>query len=292
MMCGRQNWNVHIDHPGHARMKNQDLVMDGIRAPGMARIAVDGGELTTAIAGEGPTLILLHGWTLDHRMWRPQLPLADRYNLIMPDRRGFGASTAPPEPAQELTDIDCLAPSGRFSLVGLSQGATTALEYARKFPNRVAALVLAGAPLHGLVPQNPSAPEHLPRERFIEWVRSGALAAMKADWKTNPLVDVRPPARALVNAMLNDYDGRDLLKTSGGPRFTTEDIRELAMPVLALAGARDNGWRRDVATFIGETAQHGQSALIEDAGHLCNLDNPKQFNALLDIFLSENLGKG
>ena len=60
-------------------------------------VAVGDGIVPIAMAGEGPPLILLHGWTLDWRMWLPQVAeLSRSHLLVMPDRRGFRRSTAPP----------------------------------------------------------------------------------------------------------------------------------------------------------------------------------------------------
>ena len=54
-------------------------------------VDVGDGMIRLTVAGEGHPLILLHGWTLDRRMWQPQVvDLAKHFQLVMPDRRGFG----------------------------------------------------------------------------------------------------------------------------------------------------------------------------------------------------------
>ena len=114
-------------------------------------VAVDGGTVPIAVTGEGPPLILLHGWTLDHRMWGPQVAgLAGDYLLVMPDRRGCGRATAPPDLAREAEDVIAIADFlglDRFALVGLSRGAVVALDVARRFAGRLSALAVSGAPL-------------------------------------------------------------------------------------------------------------------------------------------------
>ncbi|OYY72753.1 alpha/beta fold hydrolase [Sphingomonas sp. 28-63-12] len=248
-------------------------------------IDVDDGALATLIAGGGPTLVMLHGWTLDHRNWRPQLPLADHLRLVMPDRRGFGRSIAPADLAREWQDIDQLAGEGRFVLVGLSQGAVVALDYARRRPERLAGLVLVGAPLHDIVPHDDEE-DVIPRRQYADLVHAGQLATMKALWAGHALVRTTMASRPLLEAMLDSYDGRDLKAPAGGVAIAAADIAVLTMPVLAMAGAGDTAWRRDVARFIGATAPLGKAMLIDDAGHLCNLDNPSAFNAILRDFLS------
>ena len=65
-------------------------------------LQVDGGTLAVEKVGQGPTVVLLHGWTLDRRMWTMQArALANRFTLVAIDRRGFGQSTAPPHQSPE-----------------------------------------------------------------------------------------------------------------------------------------------------------------------------------------------
>lgn len=253
--------------------------------PATARaIDVGDGTINVAIAGGGTPIVLLHGWTLDHRSWTPQLPLADRWRLVMPDRRGFGGSTAPGNLAREWQDVDRLAGAERFVLVGMSQGASVALDYARRQPDRLTGLVLVGAPLHDVVPHD-GEEDALPRSYYSMMVADGRFAAMKAEWQQHPLTRVSPAARPLLEAMLDDYDGRDLRAVQQPIAIAEADVAALPMPVLAIAGAGDMPWRRRVAAFIGATAPTGRTVEIEDAGHLCNLDQPAQFNALLLDFI-------
>jgi pimeloyl-ACP methyl ester carboxylesterase len=100
-------------------------------------VDVSGGVLAVESAGAGPALVLLHGWALDRRVWAPQKPLADRFRLIALDRRGFGDSTAPPDLAAEVGDLLALREAiglGPLILVGMSQGARTALQFALRHP--------------------------------------------------------------------------------------------------------------------------------------------------------------
>ncbi len=261
----------------------------GLTEPRHTSVDVGDGQLFTIVAGSGIEIVMLHGWTLDHRNWLPQLPLAERARLIMPDRRGFGRSTAPPDLAREWCDIDRLAGDARFILIGLSQGASVALDYARRQPARLAALVLVGAPLHDVVAHD-CADDLLPRGHYAELVAAGAIGAMKSAWAAHPLVQASDNARPLRDAMLASYDGRDLLSAPSAIAIGKADIERLPMPVLAVAGDRDTRWRQRVAAFLGREAPHGRTAIIPDAGHLCNLDNPAAFNATVTDFLATALG--
>lgn len=249
-------------------------------------VDVGDGSVFVAMVGNGPPIILLHGWTLDHRMWEPQLPaLGARYRLIMPDRRGFGRSTAPPDLACEAGDIVRIADILKldtFFLAGLSQGAGVALDVAVRFPDRVAAVALAGTPLPGLVPD----PDHVPRDDYTAMMRNGAIAEMRRDWLSHPLMQIDDDAhRALIAKIVSDYDGRDLLQPSAIQPFTHAAIAALKMPLLAITGDAETPWRANCARLLADVAPKGRFLSIRDAGHLTNIEQPAAFNAaLLDFF--------
>jgi pimeloyl-ACP methyl ester carboxylesterase len=258
----------------------------GPEAVTFTAVEVAGGTLPVAMAGDGPLLICLHGWTLDHRMWCPQVAeLAECFTLVMPDRRGCGRATAPPDLAREAQDMIDIADTlgfAFFSLCGLSQGAVAALDAARRFPRLVNRLVISGAPLPALVPRE----EVIELEALRALVASGDLAGFRAAWRAHPLMHTHTPeAAALAAEMLAEYDGRDLLADGEAPLITRADIAALETPVLALTGEHDTAWRRDCARALAETAPRGQHALIDAAGHLASLDNPHQFNRIIRDFL-------
>jgi len=265
----------------------------GGNAPWRGAVDVAGGLLRLTVAGEGPPLILLHGWTLDARMWQPQMAdLARDFTLIMPDRRGFGRSSAPPDLMREGEDIARIADVlklDRFSLLGLSQGASVALDTAVMMAGRIDALVVCGAPLPALVERH----ETLDLAHYQALAEAGDLAAMRADWAQHPLMQACNPAAAEALAvMLADYEGHDLARPSALPDLTRTDAASLAMPLLALAGEHDTPWRRACAAALTAAVPHGSFALVEGAGHVANLDNPARFDALVREFLKAAVPQG
>lgn len=249
-------------------------------------VAVHGGTVPVAMAGEGAPLILLHGWTLDHRMWAPQIDgLAGEHLLIMPDRRGCGRATAPPDLMREAEDVIAIADAqgfDRFALVGLSRGAVVALDVARRFGARLTALAVSGAPLPALVPRE----EVIDLDRLRALAAAGDLATLRAEWSLHPLMQTHSPqARALMADILADYDGRDLLVPTVTPDCPREALAALSMPVLALTGEHDTPWRKACAAALSQIAQHARHTLIAGAGHLANADNPVAFSAAIATFL-------
>ena len=258
-----------------------------------SKVAVQGGTLPIAMAGaleDGrPPLILLHGWTLDHRIWAPQCrgSLAAENVLVMPDRRGCGRATAPPDLAREAEDVIAIADAlgfERFALAGLSRGAVVALDVARRYGARLTALVVSGAPLPALVARE----EVIDLDGLRALVACGNFAGFRAEWSRHPLMQTHSPeAAALAAAMLADYDGRDLLQGGGdAPDLPREVLGMLTMPVLSMTGAHDTPWRRACARALGAVAPRARAIEIPQAGHLANADNPQGFNAAVAAFLN------
>lgn len=253
-------------------------------------VAVGDGILPLALAGDGPPLILLHGWTLDWRMWQPQIDeLAEHFLIVMPDRRGFGRSTAPPALDREADDVERIADFlgfDKYALLGLSQGGAVALDCAHKHGWRINALVVSGAPMPTLVERD----EAIDVERYQALARSGNMEAMREDWSRHPLMSHENPQTCdLVEQILADYEGRDLLAPSRLPGVPRDALAHLPMPLLAMTGASDSAWRRACAEALGRLAPRGSHALVERAGHLANLDNPACFNGIVREFLLKSL---
>lgn len=101
-------------------------------------------------AGNGPDIMLLHGWTCDSHDWSWQLPVFEsRYRVIAPDLRGHGRSEVMPSgaytPSDYVADIEALILASyrgdKFVLVGHSMGAQIAARLAVKRPDLVRAVV-------------------------------------------------------------------------------------------------------------------------------------------------------
>ena len=96
-----------------------------------------------------PTLVLLHGATLDHHAWAPQVAaLQDRFPLVTPDLRGHGASTGRFDFTAAVHDIEALLedlPADQIVLVGLSLGGNLAQQLVRRNNPHVRGMVIADA---------------------------------------------------------------------------------------------------------------------------------------------------
>ena len=113
---------------------------------------VDGMKLHYLIAGHGPAVILLHGYTQTSLMWKPLIPqLAEKFTVIAPDLPGIGDSGIPKDGLDmktAATRIHALAKSlgvGKARVVGHDIGLMVAYAYAAQFPTEVEKLVVMDA---------------------------------------------------------------------------------------------------------------------------------------------------
>jgi len=255
-----------------------------------AAVAVDGGWIEVETVGRGAPVILLHGWTLDRRIWQPQVAaLGGRFRLIAYDRRGFGRSSAPPDLSREVDDLLALIEAcgaDRPALVGMSQGGRVALAFAARHPDRLGALVLQGTPLSGVDP-DPGAEEGVPIAAMAALARQGRLRAMLDLWRDHPLARITDPeSQPLLDAILADYQARDLLAPGTLLEVLPDALRSIPAPTLVITGDGDTLWRRKVADVVAGHVPGAARLSIPAAGHLCNLCRPDAFNRAIADFLT------
>ena len=206
-----------------------------------------GARLVYEMTGEGPAVVLIHGFGLDMRMWDPQVgPLAARFRVVRYDCRGFGAS-GPFDPAVPYThagDLVALLDHldiGEAVLAGLSFGGRVALQTALAAPDRVCGLVLLDAVLDG-VPWDPESARAL--QEVARRVQKAGVRAGREAWLAHPLFAAareRPDLAAALAAMVAGYPGQHWLGQDPHrqTRQPIDVLEDVAMPVLVAVGERD-----------------------------------------------------
>ena len=116
---------------------------------GMGRQVVGEADYCVTTGGQGPPVLLLHGFPETHLCWRAVAPpLARHHAVVAPDLRGYGASRAPAggprgegfskrEMARELVELMSARGHERFAVVGHDRGARVAYRMALDHPDRV-----------------------------------------------------------------------------------------------------------------------------------------------------------
>jgi 3-oxoadipate enol-lactonase len=238
-------------------------------------------------------VVLVHGWTLDLEMWRPQLAsLGGEFRLISVDRRGFGLSTGQPSTDRDSSDLQALCRHlslGRIALVGMSQGARAVLNFAITAPQQVACVVLDGPP--DLF--SADAADSAAHAQYRALVRTGGIDAFRHAWLNHPLMRLRtrdPSAHQALRAMIERYPGRDL---AAAAVENTKDplaaqLASLQVPTLVITGAHDVAERIAAADVLARLLPRAERATVPEAGHLPNLDNPTAYNGIVRAFLEHH----
>ena len=249
----------------------------------------DGTRIDVYSSGSGPAILLVHGWSIDHRSFVPQIePFSRELTVVTYDRRGFGKSTAAPDLSAELDDIDCILNSlgvSQVHLLGVSQGGRLALRYAVTRPERLASLILQGAVLDGYAVEEPSE-EQLPLGYYQELALQGRMDEVRRLWLDHPMMSagVNDPAlREEIRSLVADYSGADLTATKPPARPFDVDVmaalRKIDLPTLVITGALETLGRKAHARKILELLRGSREIEMTHSGHLSNLSEPDAYNS-------------
>lgn len=256
-------------------------------------IEIDGLRIAYERVGRGPPLVLVHGYVADGpTTWRQQLEaLSDDFTLVAWDAPGAGSSSDPPQSFGMAGYADCLAGFidklglDRPHVAGLSFGGALALELHRRHPAIAATLTLvsAYAGWRGSLP--PEAAEQrlrqaheladLSPEEFVETLLPTMFSEKTSpdvveEFRMSMLAVHRVGFRAMAEALAEDL--RDAL-----PRI---DI-----PTLLVYGDKDVRAPLAVAEALRAAISCSKLVVLTGAGHLCNVEAPRQFNEALRSFL-------
>ncbi len=260
-----------------------------------AVLALPGARLVYQVMGDGPAVVLVHGFGLDMRMWDPQAgPLAQRCRVVRYDCRGFGAS-GPFDPAVPYThagDLVALLDHlgiGDAVLAGLSFGGRVVLQTALAAPARVRGLVLLDAVLDGIPwdPESAAALDELARQ-----VQAGGVAAGRAAWLAHPLFAAARKRQELASqlaAMVAGYPGQHWLgqdphrQVAPQPADVLEDV---AAPSLVVVGDQDVPSFREMSAVLARRIPGATYRVVAGAGHMVNMEQPAAVSELLSRFLA------
>jgi pimeloyl-ACP methyl ester carboxylesterase len=262
--------------------------------PDRGEVEVDGLRIAYERAGEGPALVLLHGYVGNGPgLWHRQLgELSDEFTVVAWDAPGAGRSSDPPESFRIGDYADSLAGFveelglERPHVAGLSFGGTLALELHRRHPGVARTLVLASAYAGWAGSLPPPVTEQrlrqaleladLPAEEFISALAptmfSESAPADLVDRFVASMFEFHPAGfRAMARASA-EADLRDALPC-------------IDVPTLLLYGDEDARAPQEVADQLHTAIPHSRLVVIPGAGHLCNLEAPERFNEEIRDFL-------
>lgn len=266
-------------------MRNLLIAILLFAAPLRAEFA---GKIWYEVQGEGPALVLLHDGLAPSGTWDDQMPVFSKlFRTVRYDRRGYGRSEAAKEAFSDLDDLHMLMDAlkiDRAVLVGCSNGAKLAVDYALAHPERVGGLVLVGPVVSGL-PYS----EHFKR-RGMDNYRDRSAEGLIESWVQDRYI--LDPASAKARERL-----RALLKGSPNPlvnpgiqslapkRPAVGRLSEVKVPTLIVVGASDIPDVHAHSGALEAGIQGSRRVVIPDAGHLIHLEKPEPFNETVLTFL-------
>jgi 3-oxoadipate enol-lactonase len=257
-----------------------------------ARIA--GADIHYDAQGEGPALLLLHGFPLDRGLWDPQFAaLAQACTVVRFDLRGFGASPAGEGvlTMERIADdaallLDHLGLS-RAVVVGLSMGGYAAFAFARRHAERLRGLVLTNT---RALPDDEEGRRR--RAELAEEVRRRGVAAASEAFLPKLLGETtrraRPDLVDAVRAMTLRQSQQGVIDALGGLAARADSrptLREIVAPTLVVTGAEDVISPPAEAREMHAAIAGSRLAIVPDAGHLSSLESPDAWNAALRAFL-------
>jgi pimeloyl-ACP methyl ester carboxylesterase len=262
------------------------------RARGLRRVEIDGLEIAYQRVGDGQSVVLLHGFFGDHRVWRHQLELADDWTVVAWDAPGCGASTQPP-PTFTIADYaDTLATFigalglDRPHLVGNSFGGALALELAVRHPSIPASLVVNG----GSAGWSGSFPPEVVAERLRHSLEALDLPAEEVVSRWVPQFVTASASESVVSelgAIIADVrpDGMRVMMRAYAEADLRPELAHITAPTLLIWGEEDVRAPLPVAEDLREMIAGSTLTVIPWAGHLTAVEAPQRFNAEVRAFI-------
>lgn len=243
----------------------------------------DGAHLYYEVHGEGPVVLLTHGYSATSQMWRGQVEAVSKaHKLVTWDMRGHGRSDSPGDPAlyseaHTVADMAALldAVGAETAIVGgLSLGGYMSLAFHRAHPERVRALLIIDT---GPGYKNDEAREGWNRNalRTAERYETDGLSALAGGSAERRLAE-HASAKGLALAARGMLTQRDAGVISSLP-----DIR---VPAIVIVGSEDAPFLA-ASDYMASKIPGARKAVIDGAGHAANIDRPEAFNAALMEFL-------
>jgi 3-oxoadipate enol-lactonase len=278
----------------------QSVMADGPLPGNLRRVSVHGVDLAVEVRGEGPAILFIHGYPLDHAVWEHQVAHLDGWLRIAPDLRGMGRSDAPDLGYSMTTYADDLLALldalgvARAVLCGISMGGYIAFEILRRAPERVRGAVLINTRAEADTAEGRKA-----RDSAASQAREGGAAAVAAAMLPRLLAPDAPRENpALVDRLRQMIEATPLpgiLGALGAIRDRPDSLPLLptlqGVPVLVVAGADDQITPRDRAKAMADAIPGAQLLVLPGVGHLSPVECPEAVTAALADFLA-TLGSG
>jgi pimeloyl-ACP methyl ester carboxylesterase len=269
-------------------------------------------RLHAVVGGDGPPLLLVHGWPETWYAWRMVMPaLARDFEVIAVDQRGIGLSDKPADGYDTGTlagDLVALMDGlghRRFAMYGTDTGMPIAYALAADHPDRLDRLVVSEAPLPGVTPSPPLFLPPLLNARFWHLMFNQlpaevneALIAGREEIFFGAEFDASAGSNKLPTGTVRYYidilrSGPDALRGSFGfyravnatiAQNEQRKTRRLTVPVLAMGGEESGG--EGAGNAMKLVADDVKTVVLSGAGHWVAEQAPEELLAAVTAFLA------
>lgn len=257
----------------------------------MPTARINGIDVRYTVTGDGPWVTLSHSLACRLEMWDEEVRrLSRRFTVLAYDTRGHGESSAPAMPytldmiADDIRGLLDHVGAERTHWIGLSMGGVFGLAAALRHPGRFSSMVLADT-------SSKLAPEGVQafRDR-VAMARTGTMEAMVQPtlkrWFKDSFREKRPDLMARVADWIRTTPLEGYVGTSAAiPTIdVTRRLHEIGVPSLVLVGADDIAMPLPYSQMLVDHLPDAELAVVPDAGHLSNLEQPEAFNEALEKF--------
>jgi pimeloyl-ACP methyl ester carboxylesterase len=250
----------------------------------MAQAQINGIRIRYDATGDGPAVLLTHGYSATGRMWAPQIEaLKDRYRVVAWDMRGHGETDSPDDPAEysealtlgDMVGLLQLLGVDRAVVGGLSLGGFMSLAFHLAHPEMVRALVLCDTGPGYRSPDARAGWNRAAEKRALDFEARG-MDALGSSFEVRATARYHRSAQGLAHAargMLAQFDARII-----------DHLPEIRVPTLVIVGERDEPFI-GASEYMAAKIPGARLEVVPGAGHASNLDNPDHFNRILRGFL-------
>jgi 3-oxoadipate enol-lactonase len=266
---------------------------------------INGAQLYYEIAGQGQPVVMIHAGVADCRQWNNEfVHFAGRSRVLRYDLRGYGSSQPVEGEYTNLADLtallDHLHLDAPLVLIGCSMGGGLAMDFALANPARVRALVMVASGPSGLELDVPSPPVLEEAEQaYLAGDLDRACELEVQGWfigtgRTREDVDPAMVQLAFdMNRTALAHDASGLGKRRADASVPAAGrLGELTIPVLVILGEYDVPYMHAAAGYMLEHIPTAQQVLIPDAAHLPNMDQPAEFQKIVEAFLDQHAPPG
>jgi len=261
----------------------------------MAQVQIDNTTLAYTDTGSGRPVVLIHGYPFNRSLWNEQIAaLSGSYRVIAPDLRGFGESDSSDGPstmnrmAQDVALLLDHLGIPRVTIGALSMGGYVTFAFYKQFPSRVRGLILADTRAQADT-EEAKQKRAQQAEKALSEGMAGIADAMLPKLLTPETVSKRPDiVKRVRDMMLKTKPEGAAAALRGMAERDDQTTLKISVPTLIIVGAEDAITPVADSEKMNQAIAGSRLVVLENAGHVSNLERTEEFNEAVLDFLSES----